>query len=92
MFKTDLVVKELERPGWWKLEQALEYCGRDQLFSVPIGFETNFTSVPRIFMWLVPRSGRYTKASVLHDYLSREWVPADKISRCDADGLFRRSM
>jgi hypothetical protein len=29
---------------------------------------------------------------VLHDYLSRELVPAGEISRSDADGLFQRTM
>ena len=91
-FESDLVVKELERPGWWQLEEDLAYQGRVDSFTVPAGFKTDFASVPQLFLWLVPRSGRYTKAAVLHDYLSRERVPAGTISRCDADGLFRRTM
>ena len=91
-FTSDLVVEELKRPGWWQLVEDLVYKGRDDTFTVPAGFTTDFASVPQLFLWLVPRSGKYTKAAVLHDYLSRELVPAGGISRCDADGLFRRTM
>ncbi|MDN5744967.1 MAG: DUF1353 domain-containing protein [Nocardioidaceae bacterium] len=32
-------------------------------------FETDLTSVPRLFTWLVPRIGRYLPAALLHDGL-----------------------
>ena len=76
-FTSDLVAKELKRPGWWQLVEDLVYRGRDDTFTVPAGFETDFASVPQLFLWLVPRSGKYAKAAVLHDYLSRELTPDD---------------
>ncbi|HVL90877.1 MAG TPA: DUF1353 domain-containing protein, partial [Actinomycetota bacterium] len=39
---------------------------------------------------MLPRSGRYTKAAVLHDHLWR--TPIDGVSFGDADGIFRRCM
>ena len=89
-FTTELVVQQLDDFNW-KLEQPLRYRGRVDLFVVPTGSETDFASIPKIFQWLLPRSGRYTKPAVLHDYLCRH----PKESKCtveDADGLFRRSM
>jgi hypothetical protein len=44
-----------------------------------------------MFVWLLPRYGRYTKAAILHDHLWGEEVPRT-ISRRDADGIFRQAM
>ena len=61
---------------------------------VPTGMRTDFASVPRAFVWFLPRYGRYTKAAILHDYLWRHRVAdgTGGVSRRDADGLFRRVM
>ncbi len=44
-----------------------------------------------MFWWLVPRYGRFTEAAVLHDYLCR-LAKEGSFSRCDADGIFRRTL
>jgi hypothetical protein len=86
-FKSTLSVDELGG-GYWLLKEDLRYEGKFECFIVPAGFRTNFASVPRIFTWLVPTSGEYTKAAVLHDWL---WgLPG--FPRRDADGIFRRTM
>jgi hypothetical protein len=36
---------------------------------VPQGYVTDFASVPRPFRWLVPKSGKYNQAAVVHDYI-----------------------
>jgi hypothetical protein len=51
---------------------------------------TDFASVPRIFTWLLPRYGLYTRAAILHDHLC-ELARAGGIARSDADGIFRRA-
>lgn len=104
-FRTELVVKEVDR--YWRVLQPLEYKGNMDLFVVPIGFSTDFASVPKLFQWLLPKTGLYTKAAVLHDYLCRlaerriweDGSPRDpgdagprKLNRADADGIFRRVM
>ncbi|MCV0441463.1 MAG: DUF1353 domain-containing protein [Hydrogenophaga sp.] len=38
---------------------------------VPAGFVTDFASVPRLFRSLVPRAGRYSLATFVHDWLYR---------------------
>ena len=44
------------------------------------------------FVWFIPRYGRYTKAAILHDYLCSVCVPARRVSRIEADGIFRQAM
>lgn len=89
-FTTELEVKEVG-PGRWELLADLSYQGSTDLFTVPAGFRSDFASVPQLFLWLIPRAGRYTKAAVLHDFLSEE-ADAGRFNRCDADGIFRRTM
>ncbi|UFU04868.1 DUF1353 domain-containing protein [Ruania halotolerans] len=62
-------------------------------FQVPADlatFRTDFASVPWMFTWLVPRSGRYTPAAVLHDAIV---IPGDylgpAIDRVEGDRIFR---
>jgi Protein of unknown function (DUF1353) len=76
----------------WAILRPLVYHGTKDDFDVPVDQHTDFASVPRVFVWFLPRYGRYTKAAVLHDYLWSVAVPAGRISRVDADGLFRQAM
>jgi len=87
---SDVVVKELDDRNW-QLMSTLTYQGKQDHFVVRPGMHTDFASVPRVFVWLLPRYGRYTKAAILHDYLWREEVPKG-LKRADADGIFRRAM
>ena len=86
----DVVVKTFGDKQWTLVEQ-LRYQGNQDLFTVPPNFKTDFASVPRVFVWFLPRYGRYTKAAILHDYLCDE-ARAGRLKRSDADGLFRRAM
>lgn len=82
-----VTVEEVDATSW-RLLAPVVYAGRHETFEVPVGFTTDFASVPAAFTWLVPRYGAYTKAAVLHDYLCETAV----VSRADADGLFRRCL
>lgn len=86
-FTTDLVVKEIDDVRW-QLASDLVYHGNKDIFTVPAGFKTDFASVPKIFWNILPPTGRYTKAAVLHDWL----YTTHATSKEDADGLFRRIM
>lgn len=65
----------------------------DESFTVPADlrtFQTDFASVPEIFTWLVPRSGLFLPAAVLHDALiDPEQYIGPQISRMEADRIFR---
>ena len=86
-FMTELVVREVDDVRW-KLERDLIYQGNKDLFTVPVGFKTDFASVPRLFWNILPPTGRYTKAAILHDWLYNSHA----VSKEDADGIFRRIM
>jgi hypothetical protein len=83
----DVVVKEIDE-RFWELVDPITYDGNAESFTVPAGFRTDFASVPRPLVWLLPRYGAYTKSAILHDFL----CTTAPVSRADADGLFRRSM
>jgi len=88
---SDVVVKQLDDENW-QVRARLIYQGKHEPFTVPFGQETDFASVPRVFVWFLPRYGRYTKAAILHDYLWREKAANGEMSWIDADALFRRAM
>jgi hypothetical protein len=57
-----------------------------RLYLVPIGFVTDFASVPKMFWRFIPPWGAYSRATVVHDYLYRTGC----VSRKEADrALFR---
>ena len=87
-----VVVRQCDRRHW-ELLVDLRYHGNQDTFVVPAGFVTDFASVPRPIIWLIPSYGVYTPAAILHDHLceaARSDAPV--LSRADADGLFRRSL
>lgn len=52
------------------------------------GFITNLVSTPRILWKFIPRTGKYTEASVVHDYL----YFTERFSRKESDRVFLKLM
>lgn len=70
----------------------LDYTSSDgTLYTVPKGFRTNFASIPRIFRSIIEPTGKWTNASVLHDYLYENGYKMG-VSRKKADKLFYDAM
>ncbi|HZD23820.1 MAG TPA: DUF1353 domain-containing protein [Acidimicrobiia bacterium] len=91
-FYGEVVVKPVPPEGIdWKLVEPFAYEGNIECFMVPKDFTTDFASVPRLVVWLLPRYGRWTQAAVLHDYLS-DLARQGKFDRFDADGIFNRAL
>jgi Protein of unknown function (DUF1353) len=88
---SEVVVKQLDDENW-EVRKDLKYDGQVDSFTVPIGSPTDFASVPRVFVWFLPRYGSYTMAAILHDYLWRARAAKGKMDWVDADGIFRRAM
>jgi hypothetical protein len=88
-FDSSLVVRRAS-DQLWEVVEPLAYRGRWDTFVIPAGFLTDFASVPRLVVWLIPRFGRYTMAAVLHDWLVTTGLATGVVSSRDADGLFRR--
>jgi hypothetical protein len=87
----EVVVKQLDNKNW-EVKTTLRYTGTRDSFEVPVGQGTDFASVPRPFVWFLPRYGSYTMAAILHDYLWRAYAAKGRMDWIDADGLFRRAM
>lgn len=64
--------------------------GQEQLKSVnvPVGFVTDFASIPRIFWSLLPPDGKYTHPAIVHDFLY--WTQT--VPREDADQILKIMM
>src|SRR5262245_55189884 len=56
----------LIKPITWKPNPGQETF---QAVTVPVGFVTDFASIPRIFWSALPPDGRYTYPAIVHDYL-----------------------
>lgn len=88
-FKSSLIiVDDFGLP--YQLYQELIYSskrlGRDIV--VPVGFWTDLASIPKGFWNILPKSERYDRAAVLHDYLYQ----FNGCSRADADGVLEEAM
>lgn len=68
---------------------------------VPIGFKTDFASIPQPLRWLIPVSGRHRAPAVVHDWFYRKGDLVDRISgvpitrkptRKEADTMFLMHM
>ncbi len=70
---------------------------KGEIIRIPVGFKTDFASVPTAFSWLVSRTGIYNEATVVHDYLCYEANKVEddrlrKAARKKADKLFLEAM
>jgi hypothetical protein len=75
--------------------------GQPRVITVPdpkYPFTSDLTSVPRLFTWLVPKSGRHLPAALIHDGLIGGSPPSyltddqSTIDRIDADAILRNAM
>ncbi len=93
-----LIVKHIAPRSWWRKTCWQLYQDLDTGHGiVPVGFETDGASVPRILWWLFNPMGIYAKAAVLHDYRLTEFdshkgVKGYSILRKAADVEFRDYM
>jgi len=57
--------------------------GSNNVIDVPVGFYTDFASIPRLLWSFLPQWGKYGNAAVIHDFLywdqSRSRKKADEI-------------
>lgn len=81
---------EIGTSGQWILHGNLKYSSDilDDFVIVPIGFETDLASIPRIFTPIIPKNGNHRPAAIVHDWLCRK----DDFKRKTADKIFREAM
>ncbi len=59
-----------------------------ETINVPIGFVTDFASVPRPLWWFAPKWGRYGNAAVIHDFCYWD----QSYDRRKSDDVFKEGM
>ena len=90
-FTKPLIVKLVGKNLWEVVEPFDYHIGSypsEEIINIPIGFITNFASVPRIFWWLISPIDTHAKAAVIHDYCYG--CHYDEKKRCDdifAEGM-----
>ncbi|HVH00216.1 MAG TPA: DUF1353 domain-containing protein [Miltoncostaeaceae bacterium] len=91
-FDGDVVVRRCDYV-WWRTEQEISYFDGERTWVAPKGTRTDFASVPRLLTWLIPRTGRWDKAAIVHDRLcSHPDEQNGGVTRAKADELFRHML
>jgi len=103
-FTTPLEIEYIDGRNW-KITQEFDYYmdGNPEhmttielrtaaTIQVPAGFVTDFASVPKLFWNILPPTGAYGKAAVIHDYLYRTGGLAGKYTKADCDAIFYDAM
>jgi len=72
-FLTELDAVLIDNDVVWKLREPLAYYSKtiNQIIIIPAGFQTDFSSVPRIPIIYFFYGNRAHREGVLHDYLYR---------------------
>ena len=72
-FTEKLILSPLSDGEKWVLRKEFSYDigfkGSKNTIVIPVGFVTNFASIPKILWSILPPIGKYTSISILHDYL-----------------------
>lgn len=94
-FVTELAVSPLASGRKWKLLRAFTFhigskTGEEKI-TVPAGFITDFASVPKIFLPLLPFWAKYSKSPILHDWLYQNFG-LGIYTRKECDQIFLESM
>jgi hypothetical protein len=94
-FTTPLQVECLDDGRHYRLLAEFDFASEvlERIIRVPFGFVTDFASVPRVLWALIPPTGRYSKAAVIHDlaYQCPEMI-TPIITRLQGDRLLLEGM
>lgn len=99
-FITPLRVEAVDACNWALLEDFLWEGSKGDVFKVAAGNMTDFASVPWWTQSILPRTGAWTKAAVLHDKMCEELnahyrmpkvVGVPVFSSIDTDAIFRKN-
>jgi len=90
-FLLPLEVTPLDDGRNWRVDECFDYESMvlDAIIQIPIGFVTDFASIPRVLWDWLPPTGKYARAAVVHDFLYR--TPGFA-TRAQADGVLMEAM
>jgi hypothetical protein len=55
------------------LTADFRFTNKNFTITVPMGYKTDFASIPKILWSILPPHGKYERAAVIHDYLCTEY-------------------
>lgn len=91
-FTTPLVVTPMPDGRRWRLLRSFTYHVGSKysgdVVTVPVGFVTDFASIPWVIWSWLPSWGKYGKAAVIHDYIYQTHCR----TRDEADRIFYEAM
>lgn len=83
---------EFLEPRRWRVARPIVYH-HPVTVTVPAGMVTDLASTPRLLWPLLPPTGSYAPAAILHDYLYlRGTLNGEPITRARADRIFLDAM
>ncbi len=97
-FQTPLDLRKTDATRWTVLNPLVYLMESGGSLTVPAGFSTDLASIPSLFWNLMPKTGEYDSAAVLHDFLYSQIMPAmdgackHTVSKKFADSMFREAM
>jgi len=71
-FKTsEITMKRVVGVDVWRVGEPVSFYSEllAAWIDVPVGFETDFASIPRFLHRLLPKNGEYDAPAIVHDYL-----------------------
>jgi hypothetical protein len=84
--------------GRWKdfiIEDEVKYTDRKtgKTVTIPVGFVTDFTSIPKLVRWRLDVMGKHACAALIHDWFYRcgNWDDGTEVDRGEADRVLRDS-
>ncbi len=91
-FTTELVIRHIDGKKWEVMQPfryRIGYRASDLMVTVPVGYITDFASIPRVFWMIVGHpAGKHGKAAVIHDRL----YSTHEYSRKRSDQIFYEAM
>lgn len=87
-FLTPLNLQDIDGMHWLLLTPLIYKASSKLLYCVQAGFLTDLASIPRGLWNVLPKTGKWDKAGVLHDWLYQ--FPG-KLTRAEVDGLLREA-
>ena len=91
MFSGPLVIKEVGYELWEVVEPFRFTSETGIVVDVPVGFETDLASIPRILQSMLGKIGTYSQAGVVHDllYYNDRHRLDTSVTRKQADQILR---
>ena len=93
-FMTPLELEYLDGRTW-RLTHRFEFMSEvtESVIDIPDGFLTDFASIPRGLWNVLPPTGLYGKAAVVHDWLYKtRKATTHLVDRAEADAVLLESM